>query len=77
MLVIVVAVPKAPVPEVLITVIPTCSPAVEEIPVIGVIYFPSTGGVPSDNIVPDVVAVETEDFDVMFGLGLGPHPRAM
>jgi hypothetical protein len=69
MLVIVVLAPKAPVPEVFVKVIPTNKPAVEAMPVIGVIYSPSTAGAPVDRIVPDVVAVDTEDLVVMFGLG--------
>jgi hypothetical protein len=69
MLVMVVLAPKAPVPEVLVTVIPTNKPAVEAMPVIGVMYSPPTAGAPVDKIVPDVVAVDTEDLVVMFGLG--------
>jgi hypothetical protein len=69
MLVMVVLDPKAPVPEVLVTVIPTKNPAVDAMPVIGVMYFPFTAGAPVDRIVPDVVAVDTEDLVVIFGLG--------
>ena len=77
MLVIVVPAPKAPVPEVFVTVIPTNKPAVDEIPVMGVMNFPSTSGAPVERIVPEVVAVETKDLLVIFGLGFCPHPRAI
>lgn len=78
MLVIVVEAPKAPTPvPVFVRVIPTTSPAVDGIPVIGVINSPSTAGAPVDNIVPDMVPVDTPDFEVIFGRGVGPQPRAM
>jgi hypothetical protein len=32
-------------------------------------YSPPTAGAPVDKIVPDVVAVDTEDLVTMFGLG--------
>jgi hypothetical protein len=69
MLVIVVIPPKAPVPIVFVTLIPTTKPTVEESPVIGVVFA-------VDKIVPVIVPVDTPVFSLMFGRGFGPQPKA-
>jgi hypothetical protein len=76
MLVIVVDVPKAPTPLVLVIIIPTTNPTVDDKPVIGVINLPSTAGAPVDRIVPVMVPVDTPVFSLMFGRGFDPQPKA-
>jgi hypothetical protein len=69
MLVIVVTPPKAPDPDVFVTLIPTTKPTVEESPVIGVVLA-------VDRIVPVIVPVDTPVFSLMLGRGFGPQPKA-